>query len=527
MENFRVIIGQWSARIKEFWTGLSLNQKVLLSGALLFVITAVIVSSASIFRSDYEPLFTGLAIEDAAAITAQLEELNIDYLLEDSGTTIMVPADLKYKTRLQLASAGLPQGAVGFEIFNQTTFGETETDKRVKYQVALQGELTKTIQSMDKVEVAKVNLVIPQNTLYSEQQQEATASVLIKLKPHTSMENREIQGIVRLVTNSVEGLKPENVTVVDTKGNILSSGLSEESDFKTSTVELTQAQLGLQRQYERELQNSVQSMLEHVLGPGKAVVRVSAALNFDEKESRMEIYSPLQDKKTPDRFVRSESRLEEFSESAGQTAAASPGTDTNIPTYQQVEPTTESSTLEKTERITNWEIDKEEILQRFAPGSVKRLTVAVVVDQELDAYQEDQLLRMVETAVGIDRDSPDQSSRTVSVTGMRFSQIQETPAEKTIWQALPWYVWILLAVLALVIVILLLRLISRRKPDEEELQFEAVADEELKLRDLLDKDLSPEEKEKKMIREEIEKLVDTSPEDAANLIRTWLWEEGV
>jgi flagellar M-ring protein FliF len=102
MENFRVIIGQWSARIKEFWTGLSLNQKVLLSGALLFVITAVIVSSASIFRSDYEPLFTGLAIEDAAAITAQLEELNIDYLLEDSGTTIMVPADLKYKTRLQL-----------------------------------------------------------------------------------------------------------------------------------------------------------------------------------------------------------------------------------------------------------------------------------------------------------------------------------------------------------------------------------------------------------------------------------------
>ena len=161
------------------------------------------------------------------------------------------------------------------------------------------------------------------------------------------------------------------------------------------------------------------------------------------------------------------------------------------------------------------------------PRFSKRLTVAVVVDQELDAYQEDQLQRMVETAVGIDRDSPDQSSRTVSVTGMRFSQIQETPAEKTIWQALPWYVWILLAVLALVIVILLLRLISRRKPDDEQLQIEAVADEELKLRDLLDKDLSPEEKEKKMIREEIEKLVDTSPEDAANLIRTWLWEEGV
>lgn len=217
MDDFRALIGQWFARMKDFWTGLSLNQKVLLGGALLFVVTAIIVSSASIFKSEYEPLFTDLAIEDAAAITAQLEELNIDYKLEDSGTTIMVPADLKYKTRLQLASAGLPQGAVGFEIFNQTSFGETETDKRVKYQIALQGELTKTIQSMDKVEAAKVNLVIPQKTLYSEQQQEATASVLIKLKPHTSMDNREIQGIVHLVSNSVEGLKPENVGTVKFK----------------------------------------------------------------------------------------------------------------------------------------------------------------------------------------------------------------------------------------------------------------------------------------------------------------------
>ena len=134
---------------------------------------------------------------------------------------------------------------------------------------------------------------------------------------------------------------------------------------------------------------------------------------------------------------------------------------------------------------------------------------------------------MVETAVGIDRDSPDQTNRTVSVTGMRFSQIQETPEEKTILQAVPGYAWVLLAVLGLAALVLVLWLRSRRQQDEEELQFEAVADEEIRLQDLLDKELSPAEKEKKMIREEIEKLVDTSPEDAANLIRTWLWEEGV
>ncbi|MGE5545150.1 MAG: flagellar basal-body MS-ring/collar protein FliF, partial [Bacillota bacterium] len=418
-------------------------------------------------------------------------------------------------------------GAVGFEIFNQTSFGETETDKRVKYQVALQGELTKTIQSLDKVEAAKVNLVIPQKSLYSDDQQVATASILIKTKPNRRMESQEIQGIVHLVANSVEGLKPENVTVVDTNGNILSSGLSDPG-FQTNTVQLTQAQLALQRQYEREMQASVQSMLEHVLGSGKAVVRVSAELNFDEKESRMEIYSPLQDKQTPATFVRSESRIEETTESTGQAETGAPGTDTNIPTYQQTNPATETSSSERSERVINWEIDKEEILQKFAPGSVKRLTVAVIVDQELDARQKDEIQQMVETAVGIDRNTIDQSNRTVSVTGMKFSQIQEPETQRgSIWQALPPYVWIALIILGIAAAVLVIRSIALRRKAAEEAQFDQLVEEEFKLQDLLDKELSPQEKEKKMIREEVEKLVDLNPEDAANLIRTWLLEEGI
>lgn len=523
MQSLKEIMEKWSARGKEIWTGLSLNQKVLLGGALLLIVAALVVSSKSVFRTNYEPLFTDLDVKDAAAIAAQLDELNIDYVLEDAGATIMVPAELKYKTRLQLASAGLPQGAVGFEIFNQTSFGETETDKRVKYQVALQGELTKTIQSLDKVEAAKVNLVIPKQSLYIDDQQLATASVLIKNKPNTRMETREIQGIVHLVANSVEGLKPENVTVVDTNGNILSSGLPG-NDYQTNAIELTQAQLALQRQYEREIQASVQSMLEHVLGSGKAVVRVSAELNFDEKESRMEIYSPLQDKKTPATFPRSESRLDEVTESTGQTDTGAPGTDTNIPTYQQTNPATETSSSERSERIINWEIDKEEILQKYAPGAVKRLTVAVIIDQELDNRQKDDIQQMVETAVGIDRNDPEQLNRNVAVTGMRFSQIPEETETKPL---LPLYVWIALVVLGIAVVILAIRMIARRRAGEEEPQFEALVDEEFRLQDLLDKELSPQDKEKKLIREEVEKLVDTNPEDAANLIRTWLLEEGV
>jgi flagellar M-ring protein FliF len=526
MDSLKAMIEKLSSRLKEIWTGLNLNQKVLISGALLLIVTAVVVSSRAVLSTNYEPLYTNLAVNDAAAMTAQLDELGVDYKLEDAGATIMVPAELKYETRLQLASAGLPQGAVGFEIFNETSFGETETDKRVKYQVALQGELTKTIQSLDKVEAAKVNLVIPQQSLYTENQKVATASVLIKNRFNTRMSSSEIQGIVHLVANSVEGLKPENVTVVDTNGNVLSSGLSE-SEYQSNAVELTQAQLALQRQYEAEMQTSVQSMLEHVVGPGKAVVRVSAELNFDEKESRMEIYSPLQDKKTPATFVRSDSRIEETSESTGQAEQGAVGTDTNIPSYMQTNPATESSSSERTERITNYEIDKEEILQRFAPGAVKRLTVAVIVDQELDSLRKDEIQRMVETAVGIDPNHPDPSNRNVSVTGMRFSQVQEpVPEGSSLLPALPGYAWILLLILALAVSGLVIRTLRLRRSAAEP-QFEAVAEEEIKLQDLLDKELTPQEKERKLIREEVEKLIDVNPEDAANLIRTWLLEEGV
>ncbi len=526
MDSLKAIIEKWSTKLKEVWKGLNLNQKVLLSGALLLIVTAVVVSSRAVLSTSYEPLYTNLAVNDAAAMTAQLDELGIEYKLEDAGTTILVPAELKYETRLQLASAGLPQGAVGFEIFNETSFGETETDKRVKYQMALQGELTKTIQSLDKVEAAKVNLVIPQKSLYSSEQQVATASVLIKNRFNTRMSSSEIQGIVHLVANSVEGLKPENVTVVDTNGNVLSTGLSG-SEYRSNTVELTQAQLALQRQYETEMQTSVQSMLEHVVGPGKAVVRVSAELNFDEKESRMEIYAPLQGKTTPATFPRSESRIEETSESTGQAETGAVGTDTNIPSYQQTNPATETSSSERTERVTNWEIDKEEILQKFAPGAVKRLTVAVIVDQELDTRQKEELQQMVETAVGIDHNNPDPSNRNVSITGMRFSQFQAPePEARGILLALPPYAWVLLVILGLAVAGVVVRTLRQRR-DAVEPEFEAVVEEEIKLQDLLDKELTPQEKERKLIREEIEKLVDGNPEDAANLIRTWLLEEGM
>ncbi|NLB18071.1 MAG: flagellar M-ring protein FliF, partial [Syntrophomonadaceae bacterium] len=507
--------------IPKAWGNLNLNQKVLTAGAVLLILATIFVSVSALLRTDYEPLFTNLGVNDAAAMTAKLQELNIPYELDDGGTTILVPSEAKYSTRLELAAVGLPQGAAGFEIFNETSFGETETDKRIKYQVALQGELTNTIQSMDKIEFAKVNLVIPEDSLYAENQEIATASVLIKNEANASLSSKEIQGIVHLVANSVEGLALENVTVVDTKGNVLSTGISEVGNG-SGYIELTQAQMVLQRQYERELQTSVQSMLERLVGENKVVVRASAVLDFDERESRMEIYAPIQDKETPVTFPRSEHETEESSTETGQAAGGVPGTETNIPTYQE---TTEGSTTassQRSERTTNWEIDKEEVLQRFAPGTLKRITVAVLIDKELSQPQKDEIEQLVETAVGINRNNANSLDYNVTVTSMMFSEPEEPVAAASIMDLLVKYAWLIAVIFLclLVLAFVLFKVLVGRK--EKDSGFDVIVDDEINLEDISEIEISDEEKESRRMREEVEKLIDSNPEEMANLMRTWL-----
>ncbi|NLV16988.1 MAG: flagellar M-ring protein FliF [Syntrophomonadaceae bacterium] len=510
--------------IPKAWESLNLNKKVLTIGAAILIVATVFVSLSALFTTDYEPLFTNLGVNDAAAMTAKLQELNIPYKLDDGGTSILVPSESKYSTRLELAAAGLPQGAAGFEIFNETSFGETETDKRIKYQVALQGELTNTIQSMDKIEFAKVNLVIPEDSLYAANQEIATASVLIKNKANTSLSAKEIQGIVHLVANSVEGLEVENVTVVDTKGNLLSTGLGE-MGTNSGYIELTQAQMALQRQYERELQTSVQSMLERLVGENKVVVRISAVLNFDERESRMEIYAPIQDKETPVTFPRSEKETEESSTETGQSAGGVPGTETNIPTYQENTEGSTTSSSQRSERITNWEIDKEEVLQRFAPGTLKRITVAVLIDKELSQQQKDEIEQLVETAVGINRNNADSLDHNVTVTSMMFNEPAEPlVAAVSIMDLLSKYVWLIAVILlGLVLAFVVWKMLAGRK--EENSGFDKLVNDEIDYQAISEMEISEEEKERRRMREEVEKLIDSNPEDMANLMRTWLLEE--
>ncbi|HBQ86201.1 MAG TPA: flagellar M-ring protein FliF [Syntrophomonas sp.] len=209
LNNFR----QLGSRARDIWSRLSLNQKVLFGGAALMIVIAVAVLAFNSRQVQYEVLYNDLSEKDAAAIVDQLNENKTPYKLEENGATILVPSEVKYQTRLKMAGENLPQGQAGFELFQQNNFAETQSDKKVKYQEALQGELARTIQSLGKIKAARVHLVLPEPSLYSDKEEQPSASIAITTKDNETLTPQEVKGIVHLVANSVENLDPQNIVL--------------------------------------------------------------------------------------------------------------------------------------------------------------------------------------------------------------------------------------------------------------------------------------------------------------------------
>lgn len=362
------------SQAQDLWQNTSNGKKAIVGVLLLVFIIAIGFSIQTATEPDMRPLFTGMDVEEAGAIVAKLKESKIEYQLADDGTTVMVPSKDLDQTRLDLASQGLPTGGVvGFESLDATSFGETDTEQKAKYMRALQGELTRTIKQLDEVENARIHIVAPEPTLFSEDAKDTTASVMLKLRPYKKLSSEQITGLVRLVSSSVEGLKPENITVLDTNMNDLTD-LADIGKESIQGSKLTANQIDLQSKVQADLEKKAQSMLERVMGAGKAVVRVSAELDFDRVEKRSEDWG--------DKVLRSQQTSDEESSGQNTTPSGAPGTDSNtpsIPTYQQQEQVSNSQST-KSDKINNYEIDRQEENRVVAPGGIKRLTVAVMVN---------------------------------------------------------------------------------------------------------------------------------------------------
>ena len=222
---------EFPEQVKNILKNLTFAKMVALLLVLGCTVTAFLLLIMWSSRGDMQVLYSNLSPEDAGAVLSRLKEQKIPYRISGNGNSVLIPRDRVYETRLDLASQGLPQGgAIGFEIFDNTKLGMTEFVQNVNYQRALQGELARTINGFSEVESSRVHVVMPSKSLFVEEEEPATASVVLKLRSGRWLTNDQIQGIVHLVSSSVSGLNPKNVTIVDNYGKML-AGDNVESDM--------------------------------------------------------------------------------------------------------------------------------------------------------------------------------------------------------------------------------------------------------------------------------------------------------
>jgi flagellar M-ring protein FliF len=352
----------------DFLKSLPLARKL----ALLFVVLLLAASFVTMFlwanQVDYQVLFRGLSPEDAGAVIAELKKKNIPYQIEGNGTVLLVPREQVHDLRLGLAGEGLPRGgSVGFELFDKNDFRTTNFVQELNYKRALEGELSRTINRFQEVQSSKVFIVLPKQSLFVEESKPASASVQLELR--SSLPPSRLAAIVHLVASAVEGLDPEQVTVVDTRGRVIFKGSSKED----AAALLNNIQIEYKRRVESEIRSDVESMLEGVVGPGKAIVRVSAQIDFSKVTSSAEEYDPSAG------AVRSRRDIEESSRT-GENASASD--QTHVDERRGILPAASGSQSSKAKKdsTTNYEINKITRAIVSPAGNIKRLSVAAVID---------------------------------------------------------------------------------------------------------------------------------------------------
>jgi flagellar M-ring protein FliF len=356
-------------RIIAPFLALSTSKRLVVGGVvgLSIILFASLIMVAN--KTDYRPLFANLTGEDAGEIVKKLKEQKIPYRIEGDGKAILVPADKVYDLRLSLASEGLPQGGgVGFEIFDRKNFGVTEFVQKLNYQRALQGELSRTISQLAGVEQARVHLAIPEKSLFKDEEKAPTASVVLKMKSGRSLRENEVQGVIHLVSSSIEGMDPEKVTVLDSRGKILSRTGSTDPAGKMSS-----AMLDMQRSYEKTVEERLQGLLDKAVGAGKSVAKVNALFDFKQVEKFEERYDPEAS------AVRSEQRTEEKNGSSS-TSSGVPGVQSNAAKTTPAPAASPQSLGSKSDATMNYEISRSTARIIEPVGTLSKISVAILVD---------------------------------------------------------------------------------------------------------------------------------------------------
>lgn len=408
-ENRNLVAEQFS----RLFGNLTGTQKALIAVVAVAMTIGMVALVTVVNRPTFGVLYSNLAEQDASKIVDKLKEKSIPYTLEDGGKSILVPRQQLYELRLSLASEGLPHSStIGYEIFDRTNLGVSDFVQKINYQRALEGEISRTILQLDEVEGVRVHIVSPEKALFRDDQKPPTASVVLKLRSGKPLGRGTSQAIGHLIASSVEGMDASNVTIVDSRGTLLSDNTKS-----NSLAALTSTQYELQQKVESYLSQKAQTLLEGALGSGNSMVQINADLDFRQVDRTLEQYDP------ESVAIRSEQTTEEK----------------NV-VRDSLPPSTRSNT------VTNYEVNKtiERIVENV--GNIKRLSVAAIINQKAHVVEKDgaksvehtprpqeemdRLTELVKKAVGFNTQRNDE----VSVVNLQFDTnveegflLKETP----------------------------------------------------------------------------------------------------
>jgi flagellar M-ring protein FliF len=499
-------------------------QKVSIALVALALILSGVLYIFVFNRTDYAPLFNGLSPQDSGMVVEQLKAMKIEYQLGDGGTSILVPADKVDELRIQLASQNaLPSDGKGFELFDQMKFGLTDTETKIMYLRALEGELQRSINSLNEVESSRVHIVMPEESVFVEEAQPAKASIILKLKPYAKMDAYQVKAIIALVAGSVQGLEKENVEVVDTNLNYLSQGIFSEGSM--GSADGTLKQMEIERQFEGRLSSDIKSMLEKALGQGKVAVQVNADLNFDSVQRTTITYDQ-------EPIVKSQKAIQENRIDGGMNGGSP--TDNNM--LENNGGGENSSTYSRQETVVENEIGEVTETQIIAPGEVRRLSTSILIDGNLSPAKIDSIRNIVMAATNYDEARGDM----ISIEAMPFDTTLKDQMEQEIAQAEAaakaaeerrqkrmLYFGIPAAAVGLILLIVLLVVISRgiRRRRRERARFDVTLDEPVKVGEIAAAAQTNHQQEEFPEEVKIREYAKEHIEEVTEVIKTWLAED--
>ncbi|TNE71803.1 flagellar M-ring protein FliF [bacterium] len=563
-------MSQFTDALSRFFRPLSVAQRVLFGIISIIIVVSVVGTFIWATRPDYSLLFGNLAPSSAQTIVEELQKKGVPYNLTDGGSTIMVPRESVYELRLQFAQQGAKGSDYrGYELFDSNTLGMTDFMQRVNLKRALEGELARTIGSMDQIEFARVHLVLPERSPFTESTVQASASVILNMNPSSRLSPAQIEGISSLVAGSVEELAIENVTILDQRGNKISNNEALGSD-----IGLSNAQLKVKQQAENYLTVKGQTMLDRVLGTGNSIVRVSTDHDFEKLSRDSELIDP-------------ESRIVISEET--RTQALSDVQKQPIPFDQNDPPALRGQTVDKgtnqqesSTRVRNYEVNTTREKYEKPIGTISRMTVSVLLNYKQNRLQSTDgrdsviyfpytqaelrdITGAIRNALGVNAVRGDD----VTITQIRFEdQLSQDLQQQTIMlqeqiQLNQWIKWgfILLGLMAaLAILYAIVRKVNPNTPplffdmkpeiqkgesgnqkslpknkteqnDEGESDFDEDNMEFVNLEssDVYQRKLSPEAqkrlKMKSKMFDEIKNFAEFKPDEAANLVRSFMVKE--